>query len=353
MTHELSQLTEALANRYRVVRVAGRGGMATVYLAEDLKHGRNVAIKVLNPELAAALGPNRFLREIEISARLDHPHILPLYDSGDADGFLFYVMPFVEGESLRDRIAREHQLPLDDALQIAREVADALSHAHSRGVVHRDIKPENILLAGGHARVADFGIARAISEAGGERLTQTGLAIGTPSYMSPEQAAGRDDVDGRADLYSLGCVLFEMLAGEPPFTGAPESVVRQHLTVDPPNITALRPAIPAQVAAAVMRSLSKTPADRFSPAAQFAEALRVSPTGTGTAPTPTVPVPVGPVGAAGIYGAARIVVLGLVYLLVQQIGLPTWVLGAAVVLLLIGLPMVVATATAEAREIRR
>jgi TolB-like protein/Flp pilus assembly protein TadD len=271
---DTARLTAALADRYRIEREVGAGGMATVYLAQDLKHHRAVAIKVLRAELAAALGPERFLREIEISAQLHHPHILPLYDSGDAGGLLYYVMPYVEGESLRDRLAREKQLPLDEALQLAREVADALSYAHSRGVVHRDIKPENILLESGHAVVADFGIARAITAAGGETLTGTGVAIGTPAYMSPEQAAGSRDLDGRSDLYSLGCVLYEMLAGQPPFTGPTvESVVHQHLAVEPPNVTSIRPAVPASVAAALQRALAKTPADRFNPVALFAEAI--------------------------------------------------------------------------------
>ncbi len=341
MSDSLDRLTVALADRYTVVRELGRGGMATVYLAEDVKHGRNVAIKVLKSELAAALGPERFVREIEISAGLDHPHILPLYDSGEAGGFLYYVMPNVEGESLRERLDREKQLPLEDALQIAREVADALSYAHSHDVVHRDIKPENILLAGGHARVADFGIARAIRAAGGERLTLTGMSIGTPLYMSPEQAAGSMDLDGRSDLYSLGCVLFEMLAGQTPFTGSLESVVHQHLTVEPPSITTLRPAVPAEVSAALMRVLSKTPADRFSPAAQFAEALR--PAATTAAATPARATSVGPGLAAGAFGVAGLLMLGVVYLLVLQVGLPMWVFGGAVVLLLAGLPLVVGT----------
>ncbi len=211
--------------------------MAVVYLAEDLKHRRQVALKILRPELAAALGPERFLREIEIAAGLHHPHILPLYDSGDADGTLYYVMPFVDGESLRARLEREKQLPIADALRVAREVADALSYAHSRGVVHRDIKPENILLQAGHAVVADFGIARAVSAAGEERLTGTGMSLGTPAYMSPEQAAGEREIDGRSDLYCLGCVLYEMLAGQPPFTGPTvESVIHQHLVVEPRSI---------------------------------------------------------------------------------------------------------------------
>jgi len=288
MTDALGRVTAALAGRYRIERELGAGGMATVYLAQDLKHHRQVAIKVLKPDLAAALGPERFLREIEIAARLHHPHILPLYDSGDAEGLLYYVMPYMEGESLRDRITREKQLPLDDALQVARETADALSYAHSHGVIHRDIKPENILLESGHAVVADFGIARAISAAGGERLTETGLAVGTPAYMSPEQAAGEKNLDGRSDLYALGCVLYEMLAGQPPFTGPTvESVIRQHMAAEPPSITGIRPAVPASVAAALQRALAKTPADRFRTGAQFAQAL-VPPAST-TAPTAILP----------------------------------------------------------------
>ncbi len=248
--------------------------MATVYLAQDLKHDRPVALKVLTSELAAVLGTERFLREIQTVARLNHPHILPLHDSGEANGFLYYVMPYVEGESVRDRLNREKQLPLDNALLIAREVADALSYAHSHDVVHRDIKPENILLAAGHAVVADFGIARAISAAGGEKLTATGLAIGTSAYMSPEQAVGETTLDGRSDLYSLGCVLYEMLAGEPPFTGPTvESVVHQHLTAEPPSITVIRPAVPGWVASALSRALAKTPADRSATGAQFAHEL--------------------------------------------------------------------------------
>ena len=274
MAELLDRLKTALSDRYAIERELGAGGMATVYLAEDLKLHRKVALKVLRPELAAALGPERFLREIEIAAKLHHPHILALHDSGEADGFLYYVMPYVEGESLRDRLNREKQLPVEDALQIAREVADALGSAHRHDVIHRDIKPENILLEEGHAVVADFGIARAIHAAGGERLTETGLAMGTPAYMSPEQAMGSQELDGRSDLYSLGCVLYEMLGSEPPFTGATvESIVHQHIAVEPRPVTELRPAVPAEVVAALSRVLSKAPADRFSPAAQFAEAL--------------------------------------------------------------------------------
>ncbi|MGN6393473.1 MAG: protein kinase domain-containing protein [Gemmatimonadales bacterium] len=286
MTADLDRLRAALADRYHIERELGQGGMATVYLAQDLRHGRKVAIKVLKPELAHALGPERFLREVATTANLRHPHILPLYDSGESSGFLYYVMPLVEGESLRDRLTREKQLPIDEALAIAREVADALGYAHQRGVVHRDIKPENIMLEGGHAVVADFGIARALSSAGADRLTETGMAIGTPLYMSPEQAAGDPDLDGRSDLYSLGCVLYEMLGGQAPFTGpTAEVIARQHLLTEAAPITNLRPTVPPQVAGALARSLAKSPADRFNPAAQFVQAL----SGSSTTAAPSTP----------------------------------------------------------------
>jgi serine/threonine-protein kinase len=271
---DLARLRAALIGRYTIEHELGRGGMATVYLGRDLKHHRAVAIKVLRPELAAALGPERFLREIEIAAGLTHPHILPLHDSGEADGFLYYVMPFIEGESLRDRLNREKQLPLGDAIAIAREVASALAYAHSHNIVHRDIKPENILLTSGQAVVSDFGIARGISAAGGEKLTATGVSVGTPMYMSPEQVSGGGQLDGRSDIYSLGCVLYEMLAGEAPFTGPTAgSVIQQHLVAEPPRITAIRRQVPADVEAVIRRSLAKVPADRFANAAQFADAL--------------------------------------------------------------------------------
>jgi serine/threonine-protein kinase len=284
----LARLQAALADRYRLQSELGQGGMAAVYLAEDLKHHRQVAIKVLRPELAAMLGAERFLQEIETTAGLRHPHILPLYDSGeirlpDPDPasaarayppMLFYVMPWIEGGSLRERLNAERQLPLDEALRITREVADALGYAHRRGVLHRDIKPENILLESGHAVVADFGIARAIDAAGGERLTETGLTVGTPAYMSPEQAAGDRSLDSRSDLYALGCVLYEMLAGQPPFTGpSPQSLVRQHLSATPPSITQLRPAVTGGLAGTLERALAKAPADRFNTVEEFAAAL--------------------------------------------------------------------------------
>jgi len=274
MAEILARLKAALADRYAIDRELGHGGTATVYLAQDLKHGRSVAVKVLRPELAAALGAERFLREIEIAARLTHPHILPLHDSGEAAGFLYYVMPFVQGESLRDRLHREPQLPIDEAVKIAREVATALSHAHSQDVVHRDIKPENILVSGGEAVVADFGIARAIVAAGAETLTDTGLAVGTPGYMSPEQATGAMQLDGRSDVYSLGCVLYEMLAGHPPFLGttAQEILARHSLDAVPPLRT-IRPELPEAVELAVRKALAKSPADRFATAAAFSEAM--------------------------------------------------------------------------------
>ena len=219
MSAQAHRLTTALADRYRIERELGAGGMATVYLAHDIKHERDVAIKVLHPDLGAALGGERFLSEIRTTARLQHPHILPLLDSGEADGLLYYVMPLVRGETLRARLERERQLPIADAVRIAREVADALQHAHAQGVIHRDIKPDNILLQDGHALVADFGIALAVQSAGGQRMTQTGLSLGTPQYMSPEQAMGERTIDARSDLYALGAVTYEMLVGEVPFTG--------------------------------------------------------------------------------------------------------------------------------------
>ncbi len=263
-----------MADRYAVLREVGSGGMATVYLAEDLKHHRQVAIKVLRPEIATALGPERFLREIETAARLSHPHILPLYDSGQADGFLYYVMPYVEGESLRDRLRREGRLQIEEALRLTGEVADGLDYAHRQGLIHRDIKPENILLADAHALIADFGIARAVSAAGGERLTETGMAIGTVEYMSPEQASADPRLDARSDIYSLGCVLYEMLGGSPPFTGAtPDAVVARKLAEGVPSLRVVRDTIPQGIERVVNKALARVPADRFTTAAEFAQAI--------------------------------------------------------------------------------
>ena len=267
-------LADALTDRYRLERQVGAGGMATVYLAEDVRHHRKVAIKVLHPELSAILGSERFLKEIELTASLQHPHILPLFDSGSADGKLWYAMPFIEGETLRARLQREHQLPIGDAVRISSEAADALDYAHRRGVVHRDIKPENILLHDGHALVADFGIALAVEQAGGARMTQTGLSLGTPAYMAPEQAMGERSVDARADIYALGAVTYEMLAGEPPFTGPnAQAILAQVITAEPRSLSAQRKSVPASMDAAVRTALEKLPADRFASAKEFADAL--------------------------------------------------------------------------------
>ena len=266
--------TAALADRYRIERELGRGGMAMVYLAHDLRHDRPVALKVLRPELAASLGPERFLQEIRIAARLQHPHILPVHDSGEAAGRLWYTMPYVEGESLRQRMAREGQLSLDQAVRIATQVLSALGYAHAHGVIHRDIKPENILLEGDEAVVADFGVARAISAAGQDRLTETGLALGTPAYMSPEQATATRELDGRSDLYALGCVLYEMLAGQAPFVGATaQQLLARHAMDTVPPLRTVRATVPEGVERSVMRALAKVPADRFPTAADFAQAL--------------------------------------------------------------------------------
>jgi len=279
VTDQLDRLKTDLSDRYAIERELGRGGMAAVYLAEDLKHHRPVAVKVLDPELARALGAERFLREVEITANLNHPHILPLHDSGMAGEFLYYVMPYVEGETLRDRMTREGQLPLDDALQITREVAAALSYAHSHDVIHRDIKPENILLSAGEAVVADFGIARAIAEAGGDHLTETGVSIGTPAYLSPEQASGVRKIDGRSDVYALGCVLYEMLAGEPPYTApTTQALIAKKLSEATPRISVVRETVPSCIEVALQQALAKTPADRFATAARFADALAVDAT---------------------------------------------------------------------------
>ncbi|MCH8936477.1 MAG: protein kinase [Gemmatimonadetes bacterium] len=274
MSDPITRLNAALEGRYRIERELGEGGMATVYLAEDLKHERKVALKVLKPELAAVVGAERFLAEIKTTANLTHPHILPLHDSGEADSYVFYVMPYVEGETLRDRINREKQLPVDEAVRIATAVASALDHAHRHGVIHRDIKPANILLQDGEPVVADFGIALAVGAAGGTRLTETGLSLGTPHYMSPEQATGDQTVGPAADTYALGCVLYEMLVGEPPYPGTTaQAVLGKIIAGKPVSATEQRPSIPANVDAAVRKALEKLPADRFTSAQDFAKAL--------------------------------------------------------------------------------
>ncbi len=313
-------LQDSLGDRYTLDRELGRGGMATVYLAEDVRHRRRVALKVLHPELSAVLGPDRFLKEIELTANLQHPHILALFDSGSAAGQLFYVMPFIEGETLRTRLERETQLPVDDALRIAREVADALAYAHERGVIHRDIKPENILLQSGHALVADFGIALAVQQAGGQRMTQTGLSLGTPQYMAPEQAMGEKAVDQRADIYALAAVIYEMLTGEPPHTGpSAQAIVAKVLTEPVRPARGLRAAVPQHVDNALQVALEKLPADRYSSVQEFSEALRG---GTST----RTPVARAASGAPRTVGQRRSVVVGAVALAVVALGLG-WVLG--------------------------
>ena len=274
MTAPPPSLATALADRYRLEREIGAGGMATVYLARDVKHDRNVALKVLQPELGAVLGVERFLSEIRVTANLQHPHLLPLFDSGEAAGLLFYVMPFVEGETLRARLEREQQLPIDEAVRFATSIAGALAHAHAHGVIHRDLKPENILLQAGQPVISDFGIALAVSNAGGARVTQTGISLGTPQYMSPEQAAGDRTIDARSDIYSLGAITYEMLAGEPPFVGpTAQAIVAKVLTETPRHLAAQRPSVPPHVDDAVHTALEKLPADRFATAEAFASAL--------------------------------------------------------------------------------
>jgi serine/threonine-protein kinase len=291
MTGTSVRLAAALSERYRIDRELGQGGMAVVYLAEDLRHGRRVAIKVLHPELSAVLGGERFLAEIKVTANLQHPHILGLIDSGNADNLLYYVMPYVAGESLRARLVRERQLPVEEALRLSREVASALDYAHRQGVVHRDIKPENILLQDGAALVADFGIALAVHQAGGSRMTQTGMSLGTPAYMSPEQAMGEREIGPRSDVYALGAMTYEMLAGEPPFTGPnSQAIVAKVLTEPPPPLRAKRPTVSPAAEAAILTALQKLPADRFGSAHEFSDALM----GAGaprTLPAATVPIP--------------------------------------------------------------
>ncbi len=293
MSDMLDRIKAGLADRYPVEREVGRGGMATVYLANDARHQRKVAIKVLSLELVAVLGAERFLREIQLAAKLSHPHILPLHDSGQVEGLLFYVMPYIEGESLRDRLDREGQFPIADAVRIAAKIAAALDYAHRNGVVHRDIKPENILLHEGEPLIADFGIALAVSEAGGDRLTGTGLSIGTPHYMSPEQATGDRKLDARSDIYSLGCVLFEMLAGEPPHTGpTAQAVLARILTETPRELRRLRPSASESLERVLAKSLSRVPADRYPTASAFADALRKTETGEYTSGPTEVHAPV-------------------------------------------------------------
>jgi eukaryotic-like serine/threonine-protein kinase len=345
---DLAKVRGALAGRYGIERVLGEGGMAVVYLAEDLKHRRKVAVKVMRPEFTATLGSERFLREIEIAAKLSHPHILPVHDSGSAAGLLYYVMPWVEGETLRERLREEGALPVDVALRLAREVAEALAHAHQRGIIHRDVKPANILLSGGHALVADFGIARAMG--GGETLTQTGLSVGTPQYMAPEQATGEVTVDARADVYAVGGVLYEMLAGRPPYTGAsPQAILAKSLTEAPPSLETAKPGIPGSVVAVVARAMARDADARYQSASVLAaaldEALDVS--RSGTRPVPRTGPSTSLVMAFFLVAAAS--VLAVSYALVRQVGLPAWMFPLAVALVIAGLPVIVVTGRLKAQ----
>jgi len=319
MSHSPERLTAVLADRYRIERELGQGGMATVYLAHDVKHDRKVAVKVLKPELGAVLGAERFLSEIRTTASLQHPHLLPLFDSGEADGLLYYVMPFVEGDTLRARMLAQPQLPVDETVRLITAIAGALDFAHDRGIVHRDLKPENILLQAGEPVIADFGIALAVAQAGNARLTETGLSLGTPHYMSPEQAAGTPTVDARADQYALGAIAYELLSGEPPHTGpTAQTIIARLMTEAPRSIRSTRPAVPPGVEAAILRALEKTPGDRFSSCGAFAAALvsgqqndtQRSDARAGTTPSPS---PLGRrlASVAALLAVAALVVVGV------------------------------------------
>jgi tetratricopeptide (TPR) repeat protein/tRNA A-37 threonylcarbamoyl transferase component Bud32 len=355
-----ARVSAALADRYRIERELGQGGMATVYLAEDLKHRRRVAVKVLRPELAESIGGTRFLREIEIAAQLTHPHILPLHDSGEAGGFLYYVMPFVEGETLRARLAREGALSATDASRYLRELADALAYAHGHGVVHRDIKPENVMLSGRHALVMDFGVAKAVSEAADQGLTTVGMTLGTPAYMAPEQAVADPKIDHRADLYALGVMGYEMIAGRTPFDGmTPQQVVAAHITRLPEPLAQHAAGCPPTLAALIMRCLEKRPDDRPQQAADLVPLLE----GVATPSGGTAPAVVAISGAteaairrghpgrvAAVFAIASIVVLAAVRILVLRLGLPDWVFWSAGLLLALGLPIMLATGLRERRR---
>jgi tetratricopeptide (TPR) repeat protein len=361
------RLTAALADRYAIKRELGSGGMATVYLADDLRHRRQVAVKVLRPDLAATLGPERFFREIEIAAQLQNPHILPLLDSGeakvpgepDSNPYLFYVMPYIEGESLRERLTRMRELPVPEAIRLLRDVADALSHAHAQGVVHRDIKPENVMLTGRHALVMDFGVAKAVSEAkGGSTLTTAGVALGTPAYMAPEQAAADPHVDYRADIYALGAMGYELIAGRPPFVAVtPQQLLAMHVTQEPDPVSRYRPGVPPGLEQLLMRCLAKRAADRWQGADEIVERLEaLGPTSGGTTPTQTqpttaVPMPTAwyghPLRTAGLFLLVAVAVLGVVYFITIQFGLPDWVPWGALGLLAVGLPIMVLTGLVE------
>ncbi len=346
----LEEVQAALGERYRVEKPLGEGGMAMVYLAEDGKHQRKVAVKVLRPELSATLAAERFLLEIETAAKLTHPNILPVHDSGQADGVLFYVMPLVEGETLQDRLRGGGRLPVEEALRLTREVAEALAYAHQHGIVHRDIKPGNILLQAGHALVADFGIARAL-ERGGAALTQVGYSVGTPQYMSPEQALGEQEIDGRADIYSMGCVLYEMLSGGPAFEGpTAQAVLSKNITEDPPPLSTRLPDVPAVLERVVKRAMAKDPAGRYQNASELADALilvdmNVLTEGVREAMQSPVQAPASPDSAishrhiAVVSGISTAGVLAVVYAVMQQLSLPPWVFALTVGCLAVCAPL--------------
>jgi tetratricopeptide (TPR) repeat protein/tRNA A-37 threonylcarbamoyl transferase component Bud32 len=364
MTDTFDRLKAALAHRYEIERELGTGGMATVYLAHDVRHDRKVAVKVLRPELAATLGSDRFLREIRIAAKLTHPHILPLHDSGDAGGSLYYVMPFIEGESLRNRLSRGGELPIPEAVRLLRDVVDALALAHKHGVVHRDIKPDNVMLAEDHAMVTDFGVAKAVTEAATEsELTTFGMAVGTPTYMSPEQAAGDPNIDHRADLYAVGAMAYEMLTGRPPFEGeTPQTVLAAHVAKQPRPVADLRDAIPSPLAAVVMRCLEKRPADRWQSAAELRAQLDALTTPSGALTPAGAWTAVGasarigrahPARVLGLYAIGAAAMAFTAYGLMVALGLPSWVLPTTLMLLTLGLPAVFLTGRAERRRAAR
>ncbi|HEX9755211.1 MAG TPA: serine/threonine-protein kinase, partial [Gemmatimonadales bacterium] len=350
------RLDEALRRTYRIEEELGGGGMSRVFLAEEVELGRRVVIKVLPPEMAAGVNQDRFRREIHLAAQLQHPHIVPLLSAGSAGDLLWYTMPYVEGESLRARLARKGELPVSEAVRMLREVADALAYAHAKGVVHRDIKPDNVLLAGKHAVVTDFGVAKAVSEATtSQALTSVGLALGTPAYMAPEQAAGDPTVDHRADLYAFGVMAYEMLTGRPPFSGiTPQAILGAHLTQTPEPVTAARPTVPAALGALVMQCLEKRPADRWQTAEELGPHLEsvIAPTGAQQPATISSGTKAAlqrrhPFRVAGLFALAGAVVLGLIWWLVQQLGLPDWVVTTAALLVVVGLPVVLIAASSE------
>jgi len=357
MTDLQSRLQSAVGDAYRIERELGGGGMSRVFVAREVRLDRQVVIKVLPPEMAAGVSVERFEREILVAAKLQHPHVVSLLTTGSHDDLLYYVMPLIEGESLRAKLSREGELPIGEVLSILREVADALGYAHRHGVVHRDIKPDNILLADGHALVTDFGVAKAVSESTGEAsLTSMGVALGTPTYMSPEQAAANPHVDHRSDIYSLGTLAYEMLCGRPPFEGGtPQALLAAHVTQAPDPVTTHRSTVPAAMNDLVMRCLAKLPADRYQTADELKQQLvaMTTPPSGGVTPTGTQPVissgteaairQAHPVRVAGMFGLASIGALAIVYVLMTVIGLPDWVLYGAIGLLAIGLPIMLLT----------